>query len=365
MSLTQLNGVCPALLYSYKEANKVNNIAELTDPVGMLDSLHDPSVKGALEQRVLDLDGDSGHRKTVRIWRKQRQVVSDTATSKTCPADGTEKTIFEDLVTPSLYRNIKVKVSEAKIRLLCDQYSKLVSLPNVNGQAQRVMAELWNEIGIDFNALRRAINQDLLTAAATRYGQWKGGANTKTFPVYRSTDAAAGPVGSPIMDGFSKFVQEIKRTTYNGKPIVVGEGLFDLANISLAYGCCNNGGNDFGQMNQNAMFKFYRDVDIATGTGSADGIFVYMPGSLGFISYNEYVGSFARPIGTVERGTIRDPFTPDLVYDMRIFVDECNENYVVEIGLNFDLYAAPTNLFKTGDSLAGVNGFFKALATGI
>jgi hypothetical protein len=220
-------------------------------------------------------------------------------------------------------------------------------------------------LDIDFNAIRRAINLDILTAASTHYGKWQGGANTKSFPVYRSVDAAAGSVGSPVLDGFNRFGREIKRSTYNGKPIVVGEGIFDLAARALQWGCCNNGGTDFGKMAANSPFKYYTDTDIATGTGSEDGLFTFMPGALQFVSYNDYVGSFASRIGTVERGTISDPFTPGLTYDMRFFPDECGEFYILELGLHFDLYAAPTNLFKTGDRLEGVNGFFKALATGI
>lgn len=372
MSLIQQNAICPAILLSYREANKVNHIAELTDPTGFLDGLHDPANIAATDQEVLGLDGANGHPKSVRIWRKQRQVVSDTTTTKSCPANGTEKTPFEDVITPTLYREIVIKVSESAIRGLCDQASQLKTVPgarigdvNANQGPLRIMAEMWNELNIDFNAIRRAINIDLLTSAATRYGRWVGGANTKNFSVYRGTDAAAGSIGSPVLDGFNRFVQEIKRSTYNGAPIVVGEGIFDLANMALNYGCCNNGGTDFGKMNANSIFKFYRDVDIATGTGSADGIFAFMPGALQFVSYNEYVGAFASRIGTVERGTIADPFTPGLRYDMRVFVDECGENYNIAIGLHFDLYAAPNNLFKTGDRLAGVNGFFKALAQAI
>lgn len=372
MSLIQQNAICPAILLAYKEANSTNQIANLTDPTGLLDALHDPANVAATTQEVLGLDGQNGHPKQVRIWRKQRQVNTDTNSTKSCPASGTEKTPFEDVVTVSQYREIIIKVSESAIRGLCDEYSQLKTVPgarigdiNANQGPLKVMAEILNEINLDFNALRRAINLDLLTSFATRYGKWVGGNNTKNFPVYRSTDAAAGSVGSPVLDGFNKFVQEIKRSTYNGTPIVVGEGIFDLANMALNYGCCNNGGTDFGKMNANAIFKFYRDVDITTGTGNADGIFAFMPGAAQFVSYNEYVGKFARPIGTVERGTIADPFTPGLNYDMRVFVDECGEHYNIAIGLHFDLYAAPNNLFKTGDRLVGVNGIFKALAQGI
>ena len=372
MAITQANSVCPAILLSYQEAHEINNIADITDPVGLTDSLFDPTNRAAVRQEVLGLDADNGHVKSVRIWRKQRQIVTDTAAVKSCPITGTEKPIFEEVITPTLYREISLKVSETAIRKLCDQYSKLVRVPGArigdnraNAQPLAIMAEMYNELGIDFNALRRAINIDLLTAAATKFGTWKGGALSKSFPVYRSVDGAAGSIGSPIMDGFNIFMQEIRRTGFNGKPLVVGEGIFDRSNMSLQVGCCNNGGTDFGQMNESAMYKFYRDIDVTTGTGSADGLIVYMPGSLAFISYNEYVGSFASKIGNMERGTIADPMTPGLTYDLRISPDECGEAYVLTMGLRFDLYAAPTTLFKVGDTLAGVNGVFKALATGI
>ena len=368
MAITQANAECPALLFAYREANKTNNLTNITDPVGMLDALHDPTNLGATRQEIIGLDGELGHKKPIRIHRKQRQIAANTAAVKSCPPVGAEKANFEEVITPTLYRTIPITVSETAVRKMCDTYSRIVSTPNTKSDKDfKLMAEHWDETMIDFNAIRQAINSDLLTAVATKFGAWKGGVvgASKSFPVYRSVDAAAGSVGSPILAGFNEFMQEIRRSTFNGKPIVVGEGKFDLANMALQFGRCNNGGTDFGKMSEQAMYKFYREVAIATATGSADGLVAFMPGSLQFVSYNEYVGSFARAIGTVQRGTIPDPFTKGLVYDMRLFPDECGNSYTLELGLNFDLYAAPTTLFKAGDTTVGINGVFKGLATGI
>lgn len=372
MSVTQVNGACPAILMSYLEAHKVNDPSLLVEPIGATEALFDPVNRRATRQELLDGDSGNGHVKTVRVWRKQRDTDADTQTTKSCGENGVEKPSYEDLVTPTLYREHTNYVTESAIRKLCDAYSQLVyvpgtRIPDANRSAGQlsVLREVWNEISLDFNAIRRAINKDILIAMATKYGKYVGGANIKPFTVYRNNDSAAGGAGAPVLAGFNNLRQEVSRSTFNGTPIIIGEGITELSLMALQYGCCNNGGVDFGKMAGTSPLKFYKDVDIATGTGSVDSFFAFMPDAMQFISYNEYVGSYARPIGIMERGTIADPYTPGLVYDMRILPDECSESYKIIIGLHFDLYAAPQNLFKPTDRLNGVNGIFKGLSVAV
>jgi hypothetical protein len=132
--------------------------------------------------------------------------------------------------------------------------------------------------------------------------------------------------------------------------------------MDLGYGCCNDGGFDFGKMAANAPFKFYSDYDMTTELGNANDFFAFFPKTVQMAVFNKYVGEFARPIGTMERGTLPDPFIPGLVYDVRILPNECGEYYDLYVNLDYDFWFAPDQ-FQAGDRLEGVTGVFKAQAT--
>jgi len=376
MSITQLNAVCPAILVGLEELLKDGAPYNLFTPVGLLQSLYDPSNRkpNTVTQTV---DGQNGHPKSVRIAHKQRAVPADTGTTKTCDT-ATAKTYFEEVFTVNQYRQHVINVKESDIRKLCDSHSQMknigTSFTDIKGQsyAKQLMAEIVMEIMMDFDSLRQAINTDLHTSLTLQFGKYVGGSDIKTFNVYRGTGTSGLSEGSPVLSGFNELTQQLARTTLQGKPIVVGEGTLDLAISALNYGCCNNSGNDFGKMNTNSQFQYYRDFTIGTDSvGSANGVAIYMPGSMQFASYNEYVGpGFDRPIGVVERGTIPDPAIPGLSYDIRIIPNACSgttvtESYDVIIGLHYDLWVAPTNQFQSTDRLNGVNGVFKAIAGSI
>jgi hypothetical protein len=199
-----------------------------------------------------------------------------------------------------------------------------------------------------------------LTTFASGYGQWVGGANEKTFNVIKSADNAI------VLTGFNQMAQELKKTGINTRPIVFGGGNLDLAIMAGQFGCCNDGGIDTGAVVRNAGFDFYRDYsDMSSVLGNANGFGAFFPGAIQMVKFNKYVGSFARQIGTMERGLLPDPVVDGLVYDMRVLPSECTESYTLFINLDFGFYYAPTNLFKAGDRLVGVNGVLKGVAAAI
>ncbi len=369
MSIIQLNGVCPAILVGIGDILNTNDPKNLITPVGLAQALLDPSNRQP-NSVVQNVDAGAGHPKTVRIMRKQRGTDADTATSKSCD-EGAERPYMEDVFTVNQYRQQTHKFSEATIRKLCDSYSSYMKLKvqgkETSGAAYdsiKVMREFAEQIQLDSDGLRIAINKDLLTSFALNYGRYTDNSYSKTFNMYRSNDASGLPVGSPVLDGFNKFKREVSRSTFNGLPIVFGEGLLDLAVASLQYGCCNMGGTDFGAMANSPGFKFYKDFFAGSALGNADAFGAFMPGTMQLATYNEYVGSFG-DIGKMSRGVMPDTKLPGIQYDVRVLPNECGEYYNVFIGLHFDLYVAPTNQFQASDRLAGVNGVFKGIAGGL
>lgn len=359
MSITQSNGACPAILTGISEVLKTSSPQDLITPIGAMQALVDPENTRGVTMEQLG-EGDKGHRKTVRISYKNRALPSDVTDTKTC-VSGEEKPIFEETFDVTQHKQIVIHKDESAVRALCDAFSQYKTVgANMGGKQLAIMADFANDLLMDLDPLRQEINEALNTSIALNIGDFVGGTTSLTVKVLKSLDDQ-----SVNNAGFNYMKQALKKTGYAGTPIVFGGGNMDLALMSLGYGCCNDGGSDFGKMkSQAAGFKFYEDYsDFATLYGNANAAIAFMPSTLQLVTYNKYVGSYARPIGTMERGTIPDPKIPGLSYDIRILPNECGEYYDIFINLDFDLFAAPTTLFATGDRLEGVNGVFKFIAS--
>lgn len=357
-------GACPALLFAQNEVMKNNTPSELISPVGLVQALKDPSNVATAEFEQLG-NGD-GHNKTVRLVSRQPIVASAVTDAAACDA-GTAVPRQEEIVTLNQHSHLALRISESEVRALCEEYSNYTRLAGARlgggADAQTslsVMREVYESVSLGFDAIRQNMNTKLNTAMATRVGQFIDDAVSKSYVI---RNGAGERNGAPVLDGFARMKQDIRKTTLTGAPILVGSGLWELTNTALEYGCCNDGGTDFGQMARNAGYKFYIDDTTGTALASADAAFAFMPGTAHLLSFNKNVGNFARPIGTMERGTIADPSVPGLRYDIKILPNECGEYYDVYLDIDFGLWTAPATLFGAGDARAGVNGIFKVIGT--
>jgi hypothetical protein len=355
-------GACSALLFTQNEVMKSNTPSELISPIGLVQALKDPSNVATAEFEQLGA-GD-GHNKVVRLVNRQPVVASAVTDAFACDA-GAAVPRQEELVTINQHSHLALRVSESDVRALCEEYSNYTTLVGArmgtSSAAQTslsVMREVYDSVSLGFDAIRQNMNSKLNTALATRLGEFVDGSTSKTYTI---RNGAGERNGSPILDGFAKFKQDVRKTTLTGSPILVGSGLWELTNTALEYGCCNDGGTDFGQMARSAGYKFYIDDTTGTALAAADAAFAFMPGTAHLLTFNKNVGNFARPIGVRERGTIADPSVPGLRYDISIVPNECGEYYDVYLDIDFGLWTAPVTLFGTGDYRAGVNGIFKVI----
>ncbi len=361
MSIAQANGVCPAILVGLDSLLGQDPNRFATAVGGVQSTLDPENTRGVTMEQVGD--GQNGHRKSVRIMHKQRAVVSDVGDSKTC-TEGDERAIFEENFDVNLHSELSIKMTEAHVRALCDAYSQFQVLSKTKGDASgqiAVMRDFAENIMMDLNAIRTDINQKFLTTYAISTGTYQGGNTSNTYPVIKSADNAL------VLTGFNVFKQDLRKINSGLVPIVFGGGNMDLAISAAEYGCCNNAGQDFGVMrNQGAGFKFYQDYeDMATYLGNANAIGAFMPKSVQFVPYNKYVGNFQTQIGIMSRGLMPDPVLPGIKYDIRLKPNECGEYYNLWVNLDYDFWFAPTNIFKSGDRLEGVNGVLKAIASAI
>lgn len=353
-------GACPALLFTQNEVMKSNTPSELISPIGLVQALKDPSNVATAEFEQLG-NGD-GHSKVVRLVNRQPVAASAVTDAFACDA-GAVVPRQEELVTLNQHSHLALRINEAEVRVLCEEYSNYTRLRGVGADAAAsfsVMREVYESVSLGFDAIRQNVNSKLNTAMATRVGEFVDGALAKSYVI---RNGAGERNGAPVLDGFARMKQDIRKTTFNGQPILVGAGLWELTNTALEYGCCNDGGTDFGAMARNAGYKFYIDDTTGTALASADAAFAFMPGTAHLLTFNKNVGNFARPIGVRERGTIADPAVPGLRYDISIVPNECGEYYDLYLDIDFGLWTAPATLFGATDYRAGVNGIFKVTGT--
>ncbi len=362
-SVGTLAGACPALLTGLGAVSN-DLLTELTTPVGFAQSLVDPSNTRGVSI-IQQAGGEEGNVKQVRVIFKQRALPSEIETTKDCDT-ATEKPRLEEVYSIAMERHHTITVKEQTLRLLCDAYSKYQTVP-INARsntgaavsALQVLGEIVSDWMMDLDPMRQAINADLVTALTLNTGAYQGGTATKNFPVIKTADHAV------VLTGFNQLKQEMSRIGMGGLPIFVGEGNMELAVMGAEYGCCNAAGQEIGRMLKQPGFKFYKDQQIGTSFSNANEFIAFMPGAMQLMSYNRYVGEYARPIGAKVRGTFPDPIIQGLRYDFSIEANTCSEYYDLKIDAYFDLFAAPTNVFKAGDRLAGVNGVVKGVATAI
>jgi hypothetical protein len=372
MSVASQN-ICPAILTSLSD-NLINNSANVNIHGGTLAALNDPSnLSTGTIIRQANNDG-TGHSKDVRIVYKQRLTAEDTVTSKSCDFDG-PLPYLEIPFNVSQYRGVSFSMTEEQLRVYCAAYSELVQLtgstdPNQivqrangigrAGGALSVVREMFNDFQLAANALIQSMNQDLITSIAGTFGAWYGAGGTIASETYEVEDSTNG---SLIPKGLFTMKQAYMNSGFNGAPIVVGGGgalQRVWMNDSRYFGQAANG-LDYSTVRSNTgIAQFYFDPNI-TGLPltSVDSAIVFAPGSLVYTPFLQYVGSFG-DIGIMKRFTMPIPGLPQVRCDVRILPDECEELYKVWMECYFDVFAAPTNMFKADDDNYRINGIFEA-----
>jgi hypothetical protein len=374
MSVATQN-ICPAILTSLSD-NLINNSANVKIHGGTLAALTDPSnlATGNIIRQAND--NGTGHSKEVRVVYKQRLTADDTSDSKSCDFDGNPMPYKEIDVPITQYRSVNFSMTEEQLRVYCDSYSSLVQLTGSNdpgtivsrangiGRASgplSVVRELFNDFQLASNALIQAMNQDLLTSISGGFGAWYGQGGVigpETFVVEDSL------TGSLVPKGLFTMKQAYMNSGFNGAPIIIG-GPGSLQRVwmndSRYFGQAANG-LDYSTVRSNTgIAEFYFDPNIITGGSLTDenSAVVFAPGSLLYLPYLQYVGNFG-DIGTMKRFTMPMPGLPQVKVDCRILSDECSELYKVYLECYFDVFAAPTDMFKSTDDNYNINGVFEA-----
>lgn len=357
---------CPALLIGQQQVFGANNPSDLISSVGLILALQDESNMAGT--RIEPVVNENGHSKQVRVFWRPPVAESEVTDAPGCD-EGAAQPYIETTVTMGLHSHLAMRVSIADIRKLCDAYSEFVTLPAGSAgrnNALRVMREIYEQLKSGFDAIRQNMDKKLNDKMATLLGKFLSpdggttpGAASKTY-IFRNVNGQLS--GSAVLDGFARMKQDLRKTTLTGDPIIVGNGVFELANTAVGYGCCNAGGTDIGQLARQAGFRFYNDDYTGTALADQNGLIVFKPGMAHLLTYNENVGNFAGELGTMTLGTIPDPVVPGLKYDIGIQPNACGKYYDLYLDIAYDLFVAPNTIFKAEDYRTGINGTFKVIA---
>lgn len=326
MAFTQ--GLCQKLQTTLNRTAGQNAPALKRDRVGYLEALLSEANTAGVEMIPIETNGK---KRLVQIDYYQRGTGADINGDLGCTED-VEQEPFEKIVDVSDSVSSKGLIfNEDEMRKLCEGDDVWVS--NI------VMAQM--------NAVNVALNKHLLGLQAANFGNFADGTTQKSVKLFEDTsNAARGIAGAQIKHEYDK-------TAASGTPIIVGGGNFDLFAKVNQIACCNQLGVDMSQVSD---WAYYYDRFTETEIG-ANRFVVMAPGATQLVTWNKYVGSYAKRNDVFEHGTITDPFT-GLTYDLKVHYDDCNDKWVIKFFVHFSLEFLPANAWEATDDLNGVNYTF-------
>jgi len=368
-------GYCPDILL-HLAAMAGCNPAKKLRPMGFLAAVLS-AMDGATKAEV-NKNHESGHVKGATVEYSKRPLVSDVRdTPGACDIAVTPRK-FEFNLPNLLYREISFWMPDELIRQYCEDASKYVK---INGnttelnQNTSVMQEVYDEFIKYGGALLSSINAALVTQQATQFGK-----NLMTDST-AATELAFSLGSNGMQDAFVNLMVALRENEVCDDVIMVGNGPF--ANLDLIRKWFANAAADNGLNKANILASFpevYFDKDTRPIWGNNQ-IGVFEKGALALVSYDQYVGSFARKIANTEKFTAALPIDEyccpqdqldKLNFDIQIREVDCptemtingvpttvSDGVQITTSKYFSLFTRPANLWLPGDPLDGVNGTWR------
>lgn len=280
-------------------------------------------------------DQGNGKKRTVRlkyIKRAGDEAEIKEADITDCSTE-VERTPFDqDVDVTSYLRSPGLKFRESEMRKLCESDSSYMQ-QIING-----------ELDLFFKVL----NKKLITQQGANFGKYNGGDTYKIVTLIKGSERSMNYAGeAAILNSFDDL-------DVMGRPIVIGGGNLRDYTRMAKIGCCNDQGINLAQAGQ---MDFYSDrfVEGILGDNAFIGL---VPGMAQLLTWNKYVGEYAKETKSFSHGTIVDPVT-GIKLDMKWHYDDCADFYSLFFGITYDLFTIPDDAFVAADELFGYNGTLK------
>lgn len=330
MAYTQ--GLCSAIQVNLNDIAGTNAPALRREKVGMVDALMSEANRSGFTAQVVPTDGKF---KAVQI-NYQNQACDDNVTTS-CDSNCTPEVTPEPkqaLITEFNCLKYKMSFDENEMRKLCEADTVWVG--------QTIMNSM--------NAIDVALDKALLSYYQTNYGSYINDAgecveNNIDVPLFNTS----GQV-NPMSWAYLKHLYE--NLGMAGMPIMVGGGTIDLWAKAQSIACCNtNYGMDMSRIVGESMFFTDRFASSIFENGDGKSFAMFAPGTYQLITWNKYLGDYAKRNDSFEHGTVVNPFT-GMLYDLKTNYDDCTEKWYVELALNYAPFMMPFGYC----SCATVNG---------
>lgn len=225
---------------------------------------------------------------------------------------------------------------------------------------------LYETILTHINGLIQKIDRNLVTVQATKWGVNAAYGDSNAHPIALGAKA-------DMHDGLVKLVLDSETNEVNDQLLICGNGLvraFDIYN-KMKQGVDNLG---FGSQNLNT----YSDPK-TTAVWGANHFGVFAKGTVGFVDINKNVGTYAGDKGgsiffQIPMPVLINGQVLPINFDCQLKYIDCPEfndedvkvgdrGYKLIISKTYGLFNMPSDSFRAGDPLAGVNGSFHYVAT--
>ena len=357
------NGFCPSILRHIRDIG-------VTNPETKIPNL------GFLQMLLCCMDGtmglsdgyDRGHNRNVNIWYRDRIPTSAVQDSAASCETGITRARKEFTLPSLLTDSIGIFFDDSLIRQYCVDASDKKRVP---GSTTDFMAEVWDGIIAGVSALLRRMDQRLITQMSTQFGV---NVTTGSSDAKKLNTDPNDPYFKQIL---MKLITDFRKNEFCENPCIVGNGDFaNFETIRRIFGDLDRQGINPSKL-ASLMPTVYEDGYTEDAWG--ENMFgVFEKGSLGLITYPQYVGSFAGrrgnsdffsfPVPTNEY-TCPQQCLDALTFDMQIRELDCKQTVDVggvetEVGpgvhvmisKQYSLFVKPDSLYVTGDPLAGTNG---------
>lgn len=365
-----MKGYCTALLRNIADINAGNTSAEKMRIAGFLAMLF--CCANSTVSPVNDGNQADGHRRSLTIKYRRRPSEADVSSEDNCEIDRIPE--YQEWTIPNLgYKQISWFLSDDEIRKYCSEASAMRA---TGGNTPQIMQEHYTNLIENANVLTSAINRDLVTQAATKFGVnvTTGSSTGKVINIARDGDKM-------ILDnGIIEMMRDLQENEFCGTPCIVGGGLYSAWSMAIKAACCNNAGIDLGQL---GVPEFYFDKATQSIWGD-NTIGLFAPGSVKFLTFNKFVGNYAGQKGNSYFATIPMPVNAfgcnadaclrDLIFDLQMRYIDCptvinvgqddtpttvNRGWQFILSKEYALWTQPDDEYPDDDELAGTNGMLK------
>lgn len=407
-------GICPAIQRALVTVAEHAGPPSNLEGTGFLDALvSDANFNSGIERNpIRQRDGKI---KSMNVVYRQRAVRGDVATEITDYCSNTNE-IPPQETTVSLDKQVQVQLqfTEDDIRTICEgqadwiagvmndqfnalalqmEYQLLSAASSAMGKYGGQTSGSVNAISItnagssyetaprvifssgDAEAIAVVSGGEVVAIYITNPGTGYSTAPTITFAGGGGSSAAAtatlasnatsgtAPMQVPLILGgtgvnymaMGEMLEKIVDSGISTRPFLIGAGKLAETVRALGIGCCNASGIDMGRAGDD--FMYFRSRQTATVLG-ANSIVALQPGAAQVLSQPMYVGEYAKTSNSFVHGTITDPWR-GITYDLKMNYDDCADVWRAAIQLNYALFTVPSDVYKTGDYLAGTNGLLK------